>query len=431
MRKRFCFSLATVIAVASIAMGQAPTPQTLPSLPLPATIDVAAPGPDDASGGPVGPAGPAAPEGNHFWVNADSLFWWFKDSPLPAPLLTTTSNPNLTPGALFGDPNTTVLLGSHDMNTGAHQGVRCTAGFCLDPRSQIAVEASGFYLGSRTTSRAVGSGGEPGSPVLAVPFFDADSGNENSFVLASPGAATGSAVLDLTSQLWGAEIHGAIPAFDGNNLHVEVLCGFRFLDLTEHLNYATTSIGLSDPNTGLILNTVDQFGTRNLFYGCQVGGRADYRLGNFEISASARLSFGDVLQTATLFGYTNTNFYNAPVGGPFSGVPAQPLGGAGVFVQTTNWGRTSRDQIAIVPEGDVTVSYQVIRNLRAFAGYDFLYINRVLRPGNQIDRSINFSETVQSDIVGGLAGPGSHPALTMENSGFWAQGLHLGLEFTY
>jgi len=428
MRKRFCFSLVTVIAVASAALGQGPTTQDLPIAQLPTIIDAAAPGPEVGSSAT---SDLVPPEGDRFWVNADYLLWWFKDSPLPVPLLTTTSNPNSTPIAAFTDPNTSVLLGNQDISTRVHQGARFNAGYLLDTHYQIALEGSFFYIGNQTTVRAMASGGQPGAPILAVPFFDEDAVNESTFLLASPGNFAGFAVLNLTSHLWGAEIHCSVPAFEENNLRVEVLSGFRFLDLTENLTYTTSSTGLSAPNTDLILNTVDQFGMRNLFYGWQVGGRADYRLGNFEVSASAKLALGDMLQTADLKGYTSTNFFNAPVGGPFTGVPVQILPGSGVFVQSSNLGRISRDQIAIAPEIDVTVCYQITRNLRAFAGYDFLYLNRVVRPGNQIDRGINFSQTVQSAIAGTFVGPGTRPAVLLENSNFWAQGLHLGLEFHY
>ena len=170
---------------------------------------------------------------------------------------------------------------------------------------------------------------------------------------------------------------------------------------------------------------------QNQFYGGQVGGRADYRLGGFELSATAKIALGDVLQTAKLEGATSTNFFNAPAGGPYTGVPVQYLPGSGTFVQSSNLGRFGRDQFAVAPEIDATVSYQVTPNVRAFAGYDFLFISRVLRPGNQINREINFSQTVQSATVGAFAGPNSQPGLAMENSDFWAQGVHLGLEFLY
>jgi len=365
------------------------------------------------------------------WVNAEYLLWWFKDSPLPLTFLTTTSNPGSMPIAVLGDPNTGVLLGNQDLNTGAHQGARFTAGLWIDNHHQIGVEGSYFLMANQTTVRTVASGGQPGTPFLAVPFFNEDIGAENTFLVAIPGSFAGTGTLSLTSRFQGGEIEGTVRALEDKNLHLEVLAGFRFLELTENLSFATTSTGLSDPNTGLILNTVDRFGMTNLFYGWQVGARGTYRLGYFEFSATAKLAVGDMHQTAHLDGFTTTNFFNAPAGGPFTGVPAQTLPGSGIFVQSSNMGRYSRDHIAVAPEIGGKVCCQITRHLWVFAGYDFLYLNNVLRPGNQIDRGINVSETLQTAIAGNVPTPGSRPAFTFVGSDFWAQGINMGVEFRY
>jgi hypothetical protein len=91
----------------------------------------------------------------------------------------------------------------------------------------------------------------------------------------------------------------------------------------------------------------------------------------------------------------------------------------------------SRDQFAIVPELGLKVGYQLTHQLRFYAGYDLLYISKVLRPGDQIDRGINVSQTVQSTIAGNAAATGTRPAFAFADSDFWAQGINLGLEFRY
>jgi Putative beta barrel porin-7 (BBP7) len=366
-----------------------------------------------------------------WYGSADYLLWWFKDSPVPVPLLTTTSNPGSMPVAAFNDSNTSVLLGNESLGGGVHQGARFTLGYWIDDGRQIGLEGGYFFLADKTTVRSAASSGQPGAPVLAVPFFDEDASAENTFVVASPGGFAGAAVLSLTSRLQSAELQGVVQAFDATNLHVEVLFGGRFAELTENLSFATSSTGISDPNTDLILNTVDQFNVRNDFYGWQVGTRAQARWGNFEFRASAKLALGDMHQVANLNGFAVTNFFNAPAGGPFTGVPAQVVPGSGAFVQPSNQGRFSRDSFAVAPEVGVTLGYRLTDGLRVFAGYDFLYLSEVLRPGDQIDRGINFSQTVQSAIAGNAAAVGSRPAPTLVGSDFWAQGIHLGLELRY
>jgi hypothetical protein len=231
--------------------------------------------------------------------------------------------------------------------------------------------------------------------------------------------------------LQGAELQATFATCGGGVFHLDVLAGFRYLDLTENLTFATTSTGLSDPNTDLVFNTLDQFSMRNEFYGWQVGTRANYRFGAFSIDVTAKVALGDMSQQANLNGSAVTNFFNAPTGGPFTGVPTQKLPGAGTFVQPSNFGGFSRDQIAFAPEINVKLNYWLTRQLNVYLGYDFLYLSNVLRPGEQIDRGINFSQTLQSVIAGNASATGSRPVLTAVGSTFWAQGLYTGLEFRY
>jgi hypothetical protein len=446
MRRGFCKAFSGLLASTGLALGLS-SPAFAQARPTAPADTIASP--RLGSEGPAAPAAvaPAPPLGDaaglttsdcgqtdrpsRWYGGAESLLWWFKGSPVPVPLLTTTSNPNAMPVAALDDPNASVLLGNQHLDTGAHWGARFTAGYWIDERQQIAVEGSYLFLTKQTTVRTVASTGQPDAPILAVPFADQDAGIENSFVIASPGSFAGSATLSVSSRLQGAEMQFAVQAFDGNQLHVQVLAGFRYLDLTESLRYATASTGLSDPNTDLVLNTVDQFDMRNQFYGFQVGARADYRLGNLEISAIAKLALGDMSQTGNFNGFAVTNFFNGPAGGPFTGVPTQNLPGSGIFVQPSNLGSASRDEIAWAPEFGVNVAYQLTRHLRVFAGYDFLYLSNVIRPGQQIDRGINVSQTVQTVIAGNAAAPGTRPAVTLSGSDFWAQGINLGLEFRY
>ena len=43
----------------------------------------------------------------------------------------------------------------------------------------------------------------------------------------------------------------------------------------------------------------------------------------------------------------------------------------------------------MVPEAQVQVGWDLFRWMRVFAGYNFIYLSNVVRPGNQIDRGIN------------------------------------------
>jgi hypothetical protein len=372
--------------------------------------------------------------GPAIWLDAEYLLLWFKKSPLPVPLVTTTSRADLTPTAAIGQDGTSVLLGNQGLDTGTRQGARFTAGAWLDANQVLGVQASYFVIASRTVTQSVASSGQANSAILAVPFFDADGGAESSFVLASPSILAGSATLSLTSRIQGAEVNGSVQCCKYSDFYFDVLAGFRFVALRERLSFATASLDIEPAaaaNSGLILNSLDQFNTHNEFYGCQLGFCMEYRMGAFSLAATGKLAMGEMHQVVQTNGAVTTNFFNAPSGGPFTGVPAQIIPGAGTFVQATNLGRATSNTFGVVPEVGINVGYQITDWLRCFVGYDLLFLNNVLRPGNQIDRSINVSETVQSAIAGNAAPPGTRPVVLLNTSEFWAQGVNFGIELRY
>jgi hypothetical protein len=86
----------------------------------------------------------------------------------------------------------------------------------------------------------------------------------------------------------------------------------------------------------------------------------------------------------------------------------------------------------VLPSVELRFAYQLRHWVRAVVGYDFLYLNEVLRPGNQIKHNVNLSQNAVLDPngVGTLAGP-AQPTPLLTRSDFWAQGVSFGLEFVY
>ena len=86
----------------------------------------------------------------------------------------------------------------------------------------------------------------------------------------------------------------------------------------------------------------------------------------------------------------------------------------------------------MVPALELKIGYQVTSRLRALVGYDMLYWNQIVRPGDQIDRSLNLSQSpVVGTTHGVLTGPASCLGLLFNRTDFWAQGFNVGLEFRY
>src|SRR5262249_7903519 len=209
------------------------------------------------------------------------------------PLVTATTRPELTPPAAIGQDGTSVLLGNQPLDTGTRHGARFAAGYWCDTRQTLGVEASYFAIVSRTVTQSVASNGLSDAPILAVPFFDADAEAESSFVIASPGTLAGAAAVSLTSRLQGVEANGCVRCCANSDFYLDFLAGFRFVDLRERLSFATASLDIESPapgnNSGLVLNTLDQFNTHNEFYGFQIGLRSEYRIGDFFVGATGKL----------------------------------------------------------------------------------------------------------------------------------------------
>ena len=101
-------------------------------------------------------------------VSAEALFAWFKSSPTPVPIITDS----------YADAEgVNVFLGGGSVDTNPNAGLKLTGAYRVD--SRLAVELSGFYIPSRSTSSSVSSTGQPGSIDLMLPFYDVTIDQEN------------------------------------------------------------------------------------------------------------------------------------------------------------------------------------------------------------------------------------------------------------
>ena len=106
-------------------------------------------------------------------------------------------------------------------------------------------------------------------------------------------------------------------------------------------------------------------------------------------------------------------------------VPAKEAPG-GLLALPSNIGRFSRDRFGLIPEVNLNVGYQLTDHLRLFVGYDILYWSNVVRPGDQISRSINPTQQLGGTLMGVAA-----PLPQFHTTDFWAQGVSLGLDLQF
>jgi hypothetical protein len=367
------------------------------------------------------PQPPATPT---WWVSGGALLWSVKSTPLP-PTLTTfaAGTPSATTGAggALGIPGTSVLSPDH-LGYGPFVGGRFTIGRWL-PDQRFGLEADGFFLGGRSTSFAAAS---DGTIPLRVPFFNVPPGagfplGSSSFVLADPGFAAGGQAISSSLKFWGVEGNGLYRAITGPAFSVSVLAGIRYIDLRENLSIASTETLLPAPQASF--TGTDNFSTKNQFFGAQLGVKAQRQFGQFDGSVIAKVALGDNYQTVSVGGASLVS------GTGFGVTPGLTPGG--IFTQTTNSGQQSRNQFAVVPEAQLELGYRVSSGFRLFVGYDFIYLSSVVRPGNQIDTTLNFTGNPAISGPGATLTGAPRPAPLLNGSSFWAQGIQIGASYAF
>lgn len=366
---------------------------------------------------------PGSASSGPFSVSAEALLWWFKSSPTPVPVI--------TDGPL-ADPATKVLLGGGDLDTNPNPGFRVTAGYA--PSGRWGLEGSFLYIPERSTSRSVASSGQPGSTDLLLPYFDVTENRETATEISLSPIYRGSAREELSNSLLGAEVNGTWALASGRPWRVDVLGGVRWLGLRETYTI-TTSSPFIPPQPVDIWDTTDKFDASNDFYGAQVGARARYDWGRWFASGNLKVGLGAMVQTVDIDGSLVTNDFSfaplTPPGQPASFGPTETFPG-GYFALPSNIGSHTRTVFAVVPEVGLNVGYRITSWASVFVGYTFLYTNNVVRPGNQLNRNINPTQSVS--WVGETAlnpqGP-AQPSFKFNSSDFWAQGINVGLSFPF
>lgn len=352
-----------------------------------------------------------APTGS-LQLGVEGVAWWLKDTPAPVPLVT-----NL----IAGTPSTQTYLGGQDLSVGAGGGARITASYALSARTSL--EGNLFFMPERSTSKSVSSSGQPGSIDLIVPYLDANTNRENGTEISQAPVYSGSAQETYAVEMFGAELNGTWALSPSAPWTVDAIGGFRYLRVRETYTFDTSSPFIAPYPPG-VWNTHDQFRTTNDFYGLQAGLRARFDQGAVYGTVTGKLALGAMAQSVDISGSLATDEFS-PAGAlqSFSG---------GYFALPSNIGNYSRTRFAVIPEIAFNVGYRISPAASIYLGYSFMYVSNVVRPGNQIDRSINPTQSVAYTETPNptLQGPAS-PSASINDTSFWAQGVSLGFAYRF
>ncbi len=364
------------------------------------------------------------------WLSFEALGWYQDGMSLP-PLVTTSVDPNVTrdQAGVLTDPSTRILFGGGSVLEDSLDGGRLRFGVWLNRYHTWGVGAEFFNFSTATEGY---SGTSTGAPVLARPFFNTQTGVEDSGIVAYPGVVTGTVNASARSELKGAGFHfrrlrltedGCSQSlFCGTPDHfcsrTETMFGYRYLQLDERVQISESTVSTDTANPGT-LDLFDRFDTRNQFNGFDVGWKYRRTRGFWTWDNSIRLAIGVTKQTVTINGQTTLNDPSNP--------PSQTLTG-GLLAQTSNIGTYRQDEFAVVPEYNLNLGYQLTDHLRMTLGYTFIYWSNIVRPGDHISRDLNTDllPPPVDPLTGAL-----RPAFAFDTTDYWVQGISFGGEYRW
>lgn len=360
------------------------------------------------------------------WFSLEYLGWVQDGMNLP-PLVTTSVDPNVDreDAGVLTNPSTRVLFGGTDVLDDGLNGARLGFGVWLNRSHTWGVGAELFELDRESEGLITSSTGDP---ILARPFFNTMTGEEDSGLVAYPGLLSGSIAAVASSKLSGARFYlrRLRCCNEGCNQlwwctcpqqycsRTEAVIGYRYLELEE-----SVVVFESDVSSTGTLNLFDSFEVRNQFNGLDVGWMYRNTRGFWTFDTQLRLAVGNTRQTVRINGQTTVNDPTDP--------PAQTLTG-GFLAQTTNIGTYRQNEFAVVPEFNMNLGYQMTDHLRVMLGYTFIYWSNVVRPGDQISRDIN--PLLFPPPANPLSGA-NRPAFAFDTTDYWVQGVNLGLEYRW
>ncbi len=348
------------------------------------------------------------------WGRADYLLWWTRGMSAPSLATTSTEGTPQERAGILGDPDTSVLFGATGLNDESRSGGRMTIGRWFDPTF-----AHGFditYLWLAEGSDDFMDSGED-RLILARPFLNLQADAEDSRLIVFPDVVDGTLTIRTATdfQSWEAVFRHSVARWA--DVQTDYSFGYRYAALEDYVRIDEATVSLGGPTVDSTFDLFDQVGSRNRFHGGQLGIRIlRHTDAIWSIELNGKVALGATTSTLVLEGETVAT----------SADGQSNTTDSGLLVQSTNRGTYEDDTFSTLSEIGVTLRRQFGCGLAARFGYSFLYWSDVLRAGEQFDLSINTSQIPPGTLEGE-----PRPAVPLDTAGFWAQGMHFGLDYRY
>lgn len=356
----------------------------------------------------------------HVWIRAEYLVWWQKNMAL-RPIHGTIPDED---ASLVSLPDNAIAprFGGHNVDFGALSGVRLEAGAGIDRAGDWGISGEFFQLEHASQGVTLASG-PAGSPTVGPVYFDPVIARQVILLFSDPGIATGTVNAIAQNRMWGFEVDGRrrlAPVFSDR---LDLIVGYRHIGFDESLDANGVSTLISPaPSPFAVISYTDHFGVHNDFDGAVIGLESEYDVGRLFLDLRGKFGIGNVHESYSIAGFTN--FVSTD---PTS--PSQHFNG-GVLAQPTNSGRFSRNRFEFLGEVTVNGGVRMYNNhVKAYVGYNFLGLSKVLRAGSLVDDVDGTTIPSQQGAMRSLAV--SAPAQKVDDGRFWAEGLNFGLAFEF
>ena len=343
------------------------------------------------------------------------------------PITVTTGNSVLdpVPGGI-GEPTTQILNGGAAYNGGMYLGTNFRLGYAILDQDRLFLDASYFVTESKSSFFDARSDVN-GNPVLGRPYFDPVALGANVDPRAFPNVLTGTVHDETNTFYQGAQLNVKYNFTQNGKAASQDLffvAGPRWFRLEEYYqaNDTTTELPIG---SGSSFAFHDKFSTSNTFFGGQFGTQWCVRLGeSFTMDVSLKGIFGMNHQQVDISGATQLTDSS----GALTGVAGTVLidRGQGFYAQPSNVGHYSQNKFTWGPEVGVNFAYAINDNVKLGFGYTLFYMDKIVRPGDQIDTTIN----VQPILSGGGFGI-ARPTEVFRETNWVTQAINFTLEFVF
>jgi hypothetical protein len=296
------------------------------------------------------------------------------------------TSPQVLPPKLATDPAGNQLVGGQT-SYGISFALRVEGGIWLDSDQQRGVQAifTGVFRQNVTINVPAGNFiNTTSTPAMTpTPFLLLDSG----------------LLFTTWTQFNHGDINELFRLWRNDHFRIYGIVGAKYAELEEDAQFLYT---IMTPGTFWL----DEFHTRNDFYGVTLGLYWAANYGNWGVDMTLKCGLGVNYSAISVMG-TNTN----PAPSNFQ-----------VYTNDANIGYFETSQFSVMPEANVNLIYQLTPRIQLRAGYNFAAVTNVMRPGPQIVTNID------PLVAGGMH---DQPALPFNTSTFIVHGLNLGATWRY